>query len=258
MLFKERELESLLSPFRSAYNNSAFDQLEGQIGTLKISISRLATKESYWIFSGNDISLYISNPASPSYLIIANSPATQDINSALNALVLNRLVRLVNTKHNLPCSIIIDEMPTIYFHKIDNLIATARSNKVSVLMGIQEKAQLVQQYGKTGADVIFSVVGNVISGSARSKDTLDWLQNFFGKVKQVKEGVSIADSKTTISINENMDYVIPGSKIANLRTGELVAQVAMDFSEGDDFPRYMYNCRTKMDMKKSRLKKSSM
>lgn len=151
----KRELESLLSPFRSAYNNSAFDQLEGQIGTLKISISRLATKESYWIFSGNDISLYISNPASPSYLIIANSPATQDINSALNALVLNRLVRLVNTKHNLPCSIIIDEMPTIYFHKIDNLIATARSNKVSVLMGIQEKAQLVQQYGKTGADVIF-------------------------------------------------------------------------------------------------------
>lgn len=250
VLFKERELESLLSPFRSAYNNSAFDQLEGQIGTLKISISRLATKESYWIFSGNDISLYISNPASPSYLIIANSPATQDINSALNALVLNRLVRLVNTKHNLPCSIIIDEMPTIYFHKIDNLIATARSNKVSVLMGIQEKAQLVQQYGKTGADVIFSVVGNVISDSARSKDTLDWLQNFFGKVKQVKEGVSIADSKTTISINENMDYVIPGSKIANLRTGELVAQVAMDFSEGDDFPRYMYNCRTKMDMKK--------
>ena len=145
-------------------------------------------------------------------MIIANSPATQDINSALNALVLNRLVRLVNTKHNLPCSIIIDEMPTIYFHKIDNLIATARSNKVSVLMGIQEKAQLVQQYGKTGADVIFSVVGNVISGSARSKDTLDWLQNFFGKVKQVKEGVSIADSKTTISINENMDYVIPQIK----------------------------------------------
>ncbi len=250
VLFQVKELESLLSPFRSAYNNKAFDQLEGQIGTLKISISRLATKESFWVFSGNDISLHISNPKSPSYLIIANSPATQDINSALNALVLNRLVRLVNTKHNLPCSIIIDEMPTIYFHKIDNLIATARSNKVSVLMGIQEKPQLVQLYGKTGADVIFSVVGNVISGSARDKGTLDWLQNFFGKVKQVKQGVSITDSKTTISINENMDFVIPGSKIANLLTGELVAQVAMDFTEGDDFPRYMYNCRTKLDMKK--------
>lgn len=250
VLFQVKELESLLSPFRSAYNNKAFDQLEGQIGTLKISISRLATKESFWIFSGNDISLHISNPKSPSYLIIANSPATQDINSALNALVLNRLVRLVNTKHNLPCSIIIDEMPTIYFHKIDNLIATARSNKVSVLMGIQEKSQLVQLYGKTGADVIFSVVGNVISGSARDKGTLDWLQNFFGKIKQVKQGVSITDSKTTISINENMDFVIPSSKIANLLTGELVAQVAMDFTEGDDFPRYIYHCRTKLDMKK--------
>ncbi|WP_368336407.1 type IV secretory system conjugative DNA transfer family protein [Parabacteroides merdae] len=248
-LFKEKELESLLSPFRSAYDNKAFDQLEGQIGTLKISISRLATKESYWVFSGDDFSLYITNPDAPSYLVIANSPATQDINSALNALVLNRLVRLVNTKHNLPCSIIIDEMPTIYFHKIDNLIATARSNKVSVLMGIQEKPQLVQLYGKTGADVIFSVVGNVISGSARAKETLDWLQNFFGKVKQVKEGVSIADNKTTISINENMDFVIPGSKIANLPTGSLVAQLAMDFTEDEDFPRCMYNCRTKMDLK---------
>ncbi len=249
VLFQMKELESLLSPFRSAYQNKAFDQLEGQIGTLKISISRLATKESYWVFSGDDFSLYISNPKAPSYLVIANSPATQDINSALNALVLNRLVRLVNTKNNIPCSIIIDEMPTIYFHKIDNLIATARSNKVSVLMGLQEKPQLVQLYGKIGADVIFSVVGNVISGSARAKDTLDWLQNFFGKVNQVKEGVSIADNKTTISINENMDFVIPGSKIANLPTGSLVAQLAMDFTPDEDFPRCMYNCRTKMDLK---------
>lgn len=256
VLFQEKELESLLSPFRSAYNNKAFDQLEGQIGTLKISISRLATKESYWVFSGNDISLYISNPKAPSYLIIANSPATQDINSALNALVLNRLVRLVNTKNNIPCSLIIDEMPTIYFHKIDNLVATARSNKVCVLMGIQEKSQLVQLYGKNGAEVIFSVVGNVISGSARDKSTLDWLQTFFGKIKQVKEGVSIADGKTTISINENMDYVIPSSRIANLGTGELVAQVAMDFTESDDFPRYMYNCRTKPDLKKIKKEES--
>lgn len=249
VLFTEPQLTSLLSPFRSAFDNKAFDQLEGQIGTLKINISRLATKESFWVFSGDDFSLHITNRRHPSYLIIANSPATQDINSALNALVLNRLVRLVNTKGNLPCSIIIDEMPTIYFHKIDNLIATARSNKVSVLMGIQEKPQLVQLYGKTGADVIFSVVGNVISGSARAKDTLDWLQTFFGKVKQMKEGVSIADNKTTISLNENMDYVIPAAKIANLPTGSLVAQLAMDFTEDEDFPRCMYNCRTKMPLK---------
>lgn len=249
VLFEEPELESLLSPFKTAFENQAFDQLEGQIGTLKISISRLATKESYWVFSGDDFSLHITNPKKPSYLVIANSPATQDINSALNALVLNRLVRLVNTKGNLPCSIIIDEMPTIYFHKIANLIATARSNKVSVLMGIQEKPQLVEQYGKTGADVIFSVVGNVISGSARSKDTLDWLQTFFGKIKQIKEGVSIADNKTTISLNENLDFVIPASRIANLPTGSLVAQLAMDFSDKEDFPRCMYNCRTKPDLK---------
>ena len=222
----------------------------GQIASAKIPLTRMISPQLYWVMTGNDFSLDINNPKEPKILCVGNNPDRQNIYSAALGLYNSRIVKLINKKGQLKSTVIIDELPTIYFRGLDNLIATARSNKVSVLMGIQEKAQLVQQYGKTGADVIFSVVGNVISGSARSKDTLDWLQNFFGKVKQVKEGVSIADSKTTISINENMDYVIPGSKIANLRTGELVAQVAMDFSEGDDFPRYMYNCRTKMDMKK--------
>ena len=244
------ELENYLSPFMDAWKGGAQDQLQGQIASAKIPLTRMISPQLYWVMTGNDFSLDINNPKEPKILCVGNNPDRQNIYSAALGLYNSRIVKLINKKGQLKSAVIIDELPTIYFRGLDNLIATARSNKVSVLMGIQEKAQLVQQYGKTGADVIFSVVGNVISGSARSKDTLDWLQNFFGKVKQVKEGVSIADSKTTISINENMDYVIPGSKIANLRTGELVAQVAMDFSEGDDFPRYMYNCRTKMDMKK--------
>lgn len=254
VLFSNSELRSLLSPFQSAYNNKAFDQLEGQIGTLKVQISRLATKESFWVFIEDPkkkIDLKISSNTNPSYFIIANSSETQNINSALNALVLNRLVRQMNSKGNRPSSIIVDELPTLYFHKIANLLSTARSNKVAVLLGLQEIPQLRVSYSKNGADEICSVCGNVISGSARNKETLDWLEKLFGKVKQVKENLSIDRNRTTISINENMDFMIPASKIANLQTGELVGQIAFDYGMSDDenFVTTAFNCRTEFDLK---------
>ena len=248
-LFSNPELESLLSPFKTAFDNQAFDQLEGQIGSLKVQISRLATKESYWVFSGDDFNLKVSDPNDPSYLIIANNPKTQSMNSALNALIINRLTRLVNTKGNLPTSIVVDEAPTLYFYQIANLLSTARSNKVSVILGLQEIPQLEEQYGKPTSKTVTSVIGNVISGSARAKETLDWLQTIFGKVKQTREGITINENKTSLNINENMDYLIPASKIATLPAGSLVGQIALDFGQGEDFPTTMYNCATNLNLK---------
>ena len=192
LLLTNDELESLLSPFRSAYDNKAFNQLEGQIGTLKVNISRINTKESAWVFSGQDFNLGISNSTHPSLLIIGNNPKTQNINSAANSVLLNRISKLVNARNNYPCGIIIDELPTIYFHRIQNLISTARSHKVAIVLGIQELPQLVEGYGKTGAETILSVIGNVISGAVRKKETLDWLEKLFGKIKQIKKGYSIS------------------------------------------------------------------
>lgn len=249
VLFTNPELESLLSPFKSAFDKGATDQLEGQMGSLKIQISRLSSKESYWIFSGDDFNLKVSDPEEPSYLIIANNPKTQSINSALNALIINRLTRLVNTKGNNPTSIVVDEAPTLYFYQLANLLSTARSNKVSVLLGLQEIPQLEEQYGKSTSKTITSVIGNVISGSARAKETLEWLQTIFGKIKQAKEGITINDSKTSLNINEELQYTIPASKIATLPAGHLVAQIALDFGQEDDFPNTMYNCATNLDLK---------
>jgi hypothetical protein len=247
-LFSNIELQSLLSPFKTAYDNKAFDQLEGQIGSLKVQISRLATKEAFWVFTGDDFDLKVSDPKNPSYLIIANNPKTQSMNSALNALIINRLTRLVNTKGNIPTSIIVDEAPTLYFHQIANLLSTARSNKVSVLLGLQEIPQLEEQYGKNIAKTITSVIGNVISASARCKETLEWLQTLFGKVKQIKEGVSITKSQTTVTINEQMDFLIPASKIASLPAGSIVGQIALDFGIGEEIENTTFNCATKLNL----------
>lgn len=249
-LLSNKELASLLSPFRSALEKKAYDQLEGQIGTLKVFISRLATKESYWVFSDDDFNLKISDPDEPSILVLASDPRTQNINSALYSLVLNRLTGLINDRGNLPSAIVVDELPTIYIHKIENVISTARSMKVAVLLGLQEIPQFKQNYGKETADTIQSVVGNVLSGSVRNKETLEWFERLLGKIKQTGEGLSIDRSKTSVSFNEKLDALIPAGKIANLKTGEMVGLVAQDVSDKytGEYKPSAVNCKINLDL----------
>ena len=266
VLMTDTEVAPLLGPFRTAFDNKAMEQLEGMIGTLRVFTSRLATKESYWIFSkeGDDFDLKVSDPAHPSYLLIANDPEMESIIGALNALILNRLVTRVNPGQgkNVPVSIIVDELPPLYFHKIDRLIGTARSNKVSVTLGFQELPQLESDYGKVGMQKVITTVGNVVSGSARAKETLEWLSNdIFGKVVQLKKGVTIDRDRTSINLNENMDALVPGSKIADMPTGWICGQTARDFvqtktgrgdsmdiQEAEEFQTSKFFCKTDFNM----------
>lgn len=250
-LFSNKELASLLSPFMTAYKARAFDQLEGQVGTLKIFISRLATKETFWVFSGDDFDLKISDPAHPAVLVLANDPNTQSINSACYSVILNRITRLVNSRGNIPVGLVIDEAPTLYCHKIENLIAQARSNLTAILLGLQELPQLKQQYGKETAATITAVVGNVLSGSVRNKETLEWLERLFGKVKQVGESLSIDRTKTSVSLNEKLEPLIPAGKIASLKAGEMVGILAADAVEKftGQYETSAVNCRINLDLK---------
>lgn len=264
VLETDPEVFPLLGPFMTAFHNQAMEQLEGMIGTLRVQTSRLATKESYWVFSGDDFDLKVSDPRHPSYLLIANDPEMESIIGALNALILNRLVTRVNSGmgKNVPVSIIVDELPTLYFHKIDRLIGTARSNRVAVTLGFQELPQLEADYGKVGKDKIITTVGNVVSGSARSKETLDWLSgDIFGKVVQLKKGITIDRDRTSINLNENMDSLVPASKISDMASGWLCGQTARDFvvtkigrkdsmdiQTAEEFRTTKFFCKTSFDM----------
>ena len=210
----------------------------------------MATKESFWVFSGDEVELKITNRDRPSILILASDPGTQDINSALYSSVLNRTLRLINSKHNLPGGIIADEFPTIYIHKIDNVVATARSNKVAVLLGLQEIPQLRQFYKKEVADTISAIVGNILSGSARDKNTLEWLEKLFGKIKQKSYSQSISQQGTTTSINEKMDFMIPAGKIAALKTGEMVGMIAQgEENDTEEYKTSAISGKINLDMK---------
>lgn len=264
ILMQDDKIASLMAPFKSAYENKANDQLEGMVGTLRVNAARLVSPEAYWVFTGDDFDLKISDKAHPSYLVIANDPEKEQVIGSLNALVLNRLITRVNSKGNIPVSIIVDELPTLYFHKIDRLIGTARSNKVAVTLGFQELPQLESDYGKVGMQKIITTCGNIFMGAARNKETLEWAQNdVFGKAKQTSRSISINDNKVSTTISEKMDYLVPAAKIADMATGWLAGQAARDFTATDDsmlnhfdieqseeFKTTKYFCKTHFDMKK--------
>lgn len=227
------ELENYLSPFMDAWKGGAQDQLQGQIASAKIPLTRMISPQLYWVMTGNDFSLDINNPQEPKILCVGNNPDRQNIYSAALGLYNSRIVKLINKKGQLKSTVIIDELPTIYFRGLDNLIATARSNKVAVCLGFQDFSQLNRDYGEKESKVIQNTVGNIFSGQVVG-ETAKTLSERFGKILQQRQSVSINRQDVSTSVNTQLDSLIPASKIANLSQGTFVGSVSDNFGEKID------------------------
>lgn len=224
------ELSNYLSPFMDAWEGGAQDQLQGQIASAKIPLSRMISPALYWVMTGDDFSLDINNPNEPKVLVVGNNPDRQNIYSAALGLYNSRIVKLINKKKQLKSSVIIDELPTIYFRGLDNLIATARSNKVAVCLGFQDFSQLTRDYGDKESKVIQNTVGNVFSGQVVG-ETAKTLSERFGKVLQQRQSMTINRNDKSTSISTQLDSLIPASKISNLTQGMFVGAVSDNFDE---------------------------
>ena len=224
------ELENYLSPFMDAWQGGAMEQLAGQIASAKIPLSRMISPQLYWVMSASEFTLDINNPEEPKILCVGNNPDRQNIYGAALGLYNSRIVKLINKKGQLKSSVIIDELPTIYFKGLDNLIATARSNKVAVCLGFQDFSQLVRDYGDKEAKVVTNTVGNIFSGQVVG-ETAKTLSESFGKVLQKRQSISINRQDVSTSINTQMDSLIPPSKISGLTQGMFVGSVSDNFTE---------------------------
>ena len=233
ILTSYNELANYLSPFMDAWEGGAQDQLQGQIASAKIPLSRMISPALYWVMTGDDFSLDINNPNEPKVLVVGNNPDRQNIYSAALGLYNSRIVKLINKKKQLKSSVIIDELPTIYFRGLDNLIATARSNKVAVCLGFQDFSQLTRDYGDKESKVIQNTVGNVFSGQVVG-ETAKTLSERFGKVLQQRQSMTINRNDKSTSISTQMDSLIPASKISNLTQGMFVGAVSDNFDERID------------------------
>ena len=227
------ELENYLSPFMDAWQGGAMEQLAGQIASAKIPLSRMISPQLYWVMSDSEFTLDINNPDEPKILCVGNNPDRQNIYGAALGLYNSRIVKLINKKGMLKSSVIIDELPTIYFKGLDNLIATARSNKVAVCLGFQDFSQLKRDYGDKEASVVMNTVGNIFSGQVVG-DTAKTLSERFGKVLQKRQSISINRQDVSTSINTQMDSLIPPSKISGLTQGMFVGSVSDNFNERID------------------------
>ena len=222
-----KECEVLINPFLNAYLNDVMEQLEGQIASAKVAMARLSSPQLYYVLSGNDFNLDVNNPDDPKVVCMGNNPQKIQIYGAVLSLYVTRLVKQVNKKGKLKSSLVFDEFPTIYLNNMDSLIATARSNKVSTCLGIQDFSQLRKDYGREQADVIMNITGNIVAGQVTG-DTAKQLSDRFGKIMQDRESYSINSGDTSISRSKQLEAAIPPSKISALSSGEFVGMVADD------------------------------
>jgi hypothetical protein len=223
----EKEIEVLINPFVSAFQNNATDQLEGQIASAKIGLARLSSPQLYYVLSGNDFTLDVNNPKEPKLICVGNNPVKLQTYGAVLSLYISRAIKLVNRKHQRKCSLVFDEFPTIFFNNIDSLIATARSNKVATTLGIQDFSQLKKDYGRDQAEVIMNIVGNIVSGQVTG-DTAKQLSERIGKIVQERQSVSINSDDTSTSKSTQLDFAVPAARISALSSGEFVGMVADD------------------------------
>lgn len=245
VLSQEKDVLNIINPFINAHKRGASEQLEGQLGSLKIAISKIISKEIYWICSGNDFSMDINNPSEPKVICLANNPLRIEMYGAVLSLFITRMLKVMNRKGQQKASLIFDELPTIYFRGLDTLIATARSNKISTLLGVQTIDQLIRDYGKEQANAILTNVGNVFAGQSVG-ETAKFIQSRMGKILQERQSVNINRNTQSSTFSTQMDFLVPEGKIATLPQGHMVGQVADNF--GQQVSQRNFNCLIDVDV----------
>ena len=221
-------LEAKISPFASALEGGAMEQLQGQIASAQIPLGKFVSPALYWIMTGDDFTLDINNPEEPKIVCMGNNPDRQSIYGSAIALYTSRMFKLINHKHRRHSGVLFDELPTVFIKGLDNLIATARSNKVAIILGAQDRSQLYRDYGNDEAKVIFNTVGNILSGQV-NEDTAESLSKMFGKEFREQQSRSISDDSDSTSISFQLQEILPASKISTLTQGTFFGRIADNF-----------------------------
>ena len=230
VLKKYDELEVKRNTFEDAIKDKAYEQLQGQIASARVPLNRFASKTLYWTLSADDFSLQINDPRQPEIICVGNNPKRQSIYGTVLAMLASQLFKVINVPGKRHCAVLIDELPTIYLKDLSNLIDTARSNHVAVVAGAQDKSQLIRDYGKKEADVIFNTVGNLFSGAVKG-ETAATLSKSFGKIEQETRSYQEGTSSDHVTLSYQMRDVLPPEKIESLSQGTFCGYVSDSFTQ---------------------------
>lgn len=229
LLMSDPYVKNIASTFNNAFEKGVFEQLQGQVDSLVIPMGQLSDPGIYWTFTGADFDINISNPKNPSILVIGNDPDREETYGILLSLLNGKLTKTINKKEQLPLAVILDELPTLPFNSVSNLIATARSNKVACILGIQDTSQFVLRYGKEKADMIINMVGSIVTGQIRG-DLAKTISECIGKINQEQISESVSAQGISYSISHQLNEAVTVSSIANLSQGEMAGTISDDFT----------------------------
>lgn len=224
------ELQIKMVAFVDAIRDKAKDQLQGQLASARIPLAKFCDPGLAWILTGNDFNLKINDPDEPKFVAVGNNPERQDTYGAALALMTARMFSIINKPGRLPCGVLIDEFPTIYLKDIDQLQNTGRSNGISVVLGAQDKSQIIRDYKTESAEVLFNTVGNMLAGAVKGR-TADDLSKSFGTEKRPYKSVQSGDTCQSISISYQDDEIMPRAKIEALSQGTFCGYIADTFTQ---------------------------
>lgn len=223
-----RELQSIpkcaemIAPILTAYFQGADNQLAGVLSSLQISLSKINSDEVYYLMSESDFSLELNNSDKKGILTIGNNPQLSSTYAPLIGLILTSVSKQLNRQGKEKSVFMVDEFPTVYIPNVEQLPATARSNKVATILACQDIAQLSDKYGKEKTETILSNLGNQFYGRTPNPQTAQRVSNIFGKAEQVVVSESSkmfewGDKTKTVSTRES--DIVKSQYVANLDTG---------------------------------------
>lgn len=228
------ELRYFTSSFSDALQKESFEQLSGQTASARIPLGKCATDQMFWVMAPQEqdhsIDLRVNMHDNVTVLNVANNPLTQKTNGPALGLFMSQAAKLVNAQNRVPCDFLVDELPTVFINGLDNLIATARSNKVCTVLAMQDYTQIVSEYGKEQADKIFNTTDNIVCGKV-AIDTAEKVSKAIGKFNYRNQSVTISKDSTSTSFNTQREYVVPPEDISQFTQGEFVGVVSDTYNQ---------------------------
>ncbi|MBK5719888.1 type IV secretion system DNA-binding domain-containing protein [Dysgonomonas sp. Marseille-P4677] len=257
---EDYEAGGFVASLKQAIDRGAERQAAGVASTLQNALSQLNTRDIFYILSGSDFDLQLNNPNNPKFLCLGNDSTLASTYAPIISLIIGVCVRQMNQPNKQKSIILLDEAPTIYIPNIEQIPATARSNKVSVVFGVQDYSQLADKYGQDKAQVILSNMGNQFYGRTVNEKSAQMICNLFGKHDRIFEtknrGTGTSGEFVHLSSNTNKGISesiqerdrVRVSDITSLEAGQFYGLIAEgypnEFLNTQFIPQEVKSCYT--------------
>ena len=228
--------KDMIQPIATAFEAGSSNQIAGVVSSLQVSLSKINTPEVYWVLGdvNGTCDLDLNSEEKPGILTIGNDPVLSSTYGPIIGLIITASAKLLNRQNKLKSMLLVDEFPTIYIPNVENLPATARSNKVATILACQDITQIVDKYGKQKSDTILSNLGNQFYGRTSNPDTALRVSKIFGKTDKLMEskssnyaaGMFKQKRGTSNSFSYQERDIVKPQDVATLETGSFYVSLS--------------------------------